>query len=412
MRYAIRMKITLIIVNDQNGSSFPARIARGATPALFGVSEHAQRKFWEFFTAHIRNPNTRRAYLIAAWRFADWCGHYGIPLAKVEPMVVAAYVEELTRKLAPASVKQHLAAIRMLFDWLVVSQIVPFNPATSVRGPKHVVKRGKTPVLSAEEARGLLDGIDLSTIAGLRDRALIGVLVFSFARISAAISMRVADYFTQGKRSSFRLHEKGGRYNVVPAHHLAQEYVDAYLEAAEVGDDRRGPLFRCCAVGRQDRLEDVDAYLEAAEVGDDRRGPLFRCCAVGRQDRLEDLAGDVAGHGAPDDQAPGAAGGTARGDLRAQLPGNRHHGISAERRRSRGRGADRRPRVDAYDAALQLCPGGDFARRDRAVSYLKQIRDLSAKLLETIALPETEAAIIVQESTHVTHGKHTPENSG
>ena len=190
------------------------------------------------------------------WRFADWCGHHGIPLAKVEPIVVAAYVEELTRKLAPASVKQHLAALRMLFDWLVVGQVLPFNPASSVRGPKHVVRKGKTPVLSAEEARGLLDGIDLSTLAGLRDRALIGVLVFSFARITAAVSMRVADYYTQGRRSFFWLHEKGGRYNVVPAHHLAREYVDAYLEAAELVEDRKGPLFRSCAVGRQDWLED------------------------------------------------------------------------------------------------------------------------------------------------------------
>ena len=194
-------------------------------------------------------------------------------------MVVAAYVEELTGKLAPASVKQHLAGIRMLFDWLVVGQVLPFNPASSVRGPKHVVKRGKTPVLSAEEARGLLDGIDLSTLAGLRDRALIGVLVFSFARITAAVSMRVSDYYTQGRRSFFRLHEKGGRYNVVPAHHLAQEYVDAYLDAAELVEDRKGSLFRCCAVGRQDRLED-QAMSRATS--------------------------------APDDQAPGASGGIAR----------------------------------------------------------------------------------------------------
>ncbi len=197
------MEDTLIIVNGPEGSSIPARVARGMTPALFGTSEQAERKFWEFFTAHIRNPNTRRAYLIAVWRFADWCGFHGIPLAKVEPMVVAAYVEELTGKLASASVKQHLAGIRMLFDWLVVGQVLPFNPASSVRGPKHVVKKGKTPVLTAEEARGLLDGIDLSTLAGQRDRALIGVLVFSFARITAAVSMRVADYYTQGKRFFF-----------------------------------------------------------------------------------------------------------------------------------------------------------------------------------------------------------------
>ena len=201
------------------------------------------------------------AYLVAVWRFADWCGHHGIPLTRVEPMVVAAYVEELTRKLALASVKQHLAAIRMLFDWLVVGLVLPFNPASSVRGPKHAVRKGKTPVLSAEEARGLLDGIDLSTLAGLRDRALIGVLVFSFARITAAVSMRVADYYTQGRRSFFRLHERG-RYNVVPAHHLAQEYVDAYLEVAELVEDRKGPLFRSCAV-----------FNKVSFVGSERRRP-------------------------------------------------------------------------------------------------------------------------------------------
>ena len=127
----------------------------------------------------------------------------------------------------------------MLFDWLVVGQVLPFNPASSVRGPKHVVKTGKTPVLSAKETRALLDGIDVSTLVGLRDLALLGVLVYSFARVSAAVSLRVVDYYTQGRRSSFRLHEKGGRYNVVPAHHTAQAYVDAYLEAAGIGEDRR-----------------------------------------------------------------------------------------------------------------------------------------------------------------------------
>ena len=117
------MEDALIIVDGQGGSSTPARIACGMTSALFGVSKQAQRKLWEFFTAHIRTPNTRRAYLIAVWRFADWWGHRGIHLAKVEPMVVAAYVEEFTRKLAPASVKQHLAAIGMLSDWLIVGQV-------------------------------------------------------------------------------------------------------------------------------------------------------------------------------------------------------------------------------------------------------------------------------------------------
>ena len=135
-------------------------------------------------------------------------------------------------------------------------QVLPFNPASSVRGPKHVVKTGKTPVLSAKETRALLDGIDVSTLVGLRDRALLGVLVYSFARVSAAGSLRVADYYTQGPRSFFRLHEKGGRYNVVPAHHTAQTYVDAYLIAAAIGEDRRGPLFRSCEPGQRDALQD------------------------------------------------------------------------------------------------------------------------------------------------------------
>ena len=140
--------------------------------------------------------NTRHAYLAAVRRFAEWCERRSVALDEVEPMVVAAYVEELTRALSPASVKQHLAALRMLFDWLVVGQVLPFNPASSVRGPRHVVKTGKTPVLSAKETRALLDGIDVTTLVGLRDRAFLGILVYSFARVSAAVSLRVADYYT------------------------------------------------------------------------------------------------------------------------------------------------------------------------------------------------------------------------
>ena len=230
------------------------RLKRVSAPVLFSPTAHAERRFWEFFTAHIRNPNTRLAYLTAARRFAAWCEGPGLALDQVEPMVVAAYVEQLSGALSAPSVKQHLAALRMLFDWLVVGQVLPFNPASSVRGPKHIVKSGKTPVLSAAETRALLDGIDVATLAGLRDRALLGVLVYSFARVSAAVSMCVGDYYTQGSRSFFRLHEKGGRYNVVPAHHSARAYVDAYLAAADIAEDHRSPLFRPCPPGRNDAL--------------------------------------------------------------------------------------------------------------------------------------------------------------
>ena len=228
-----------------------SRISHRITPVLFADSDGAEKRFWEFFTANIRNPNTRMAYLMAAYRFADWCEVRSLTLDRVEPMLVAAYIEQLTKAYAPATVKQHLAAIRRLFDWLVVGQVVPFNPASSVRGPKHVVKTGKTPVLTAGEARGLLDRINTDTLVGLRDRALIGLMVYSFARVSAAVAMRVADYYTQGKRSFFRLHEKGGKYLVVPAHHVGQAYVDEYIDAAGIGDDRQEPLFRSSGQGRR-----------------------------------------------------------------------------------------------------------------------------------------------------------------
>ncbi len=224
----------------------------GRVPALFiDAGSDAVRRFIEFFTANIRNRNTRAAYAFAVVRFADWCAAREIALAQLTPVVVAAYIEELGQHLDKPSVKQHLAALRMLFDYLVTRQVIPMNPAYAVRGPKHVVKTGRTPVLTAEETRILLDHIDISTIAGLRDRAIIGAMVYSFARVGAVVGTNVEDYFQEGKRWWFRLHEKGGKRHEVPAHHNAEAYVDAYLAAAHIADDRKGPLFRSLNRRRQ-----------------------------------------------------------------------------------------------------------------------------------------------------------------
>src|SRR2546427_4144359 len=213
----------------------PAAIAR--------AGEQAAWRFIEFFTANIRNKNTRAAYAQAVREFFSWCEAHGLhDLDQIRPVVIAGYIEQ--HQGAAPTVKQHLAAIRMLFDWLVIGQIVPVNPAGSVRGPKHVVKCGKTPVLKADQARTLLDFIKTDTIVGLRDRALIGVMVYSFARVSASIRMRVEDYYQSGKRWWFRLHEKGGKRHEVPAHHNAEAYVDAYLNAAGISGENKTPLFR------------------------------------------------------------------------------------------------------------------------------------------------------------------------
>lgn len=235
------------------GDSLVGRHAKPQVPALIGqAGECASRRYLEFFTAQIRNRGTRQAYGHAASQFFDWCTGQGIAFERIEPIVVATYIELLTQRLSPPTVKLHLAAIRMLYDYLVIGQIVPFNPAASVRGPKHVVKKGKTPVLTAAEARELLDAIDVSTIAGLRDRALIGVMVFSFARVSATLAMNVEDCFEQGRRMWFRLHEKGGKYHEVPAHHLAEQYLDAYLLAADSDRQGKTPLFR--SIGKDKQL--------------------------------------------------------------------------------------------------------------------------------------------------------------
>lgn len=195
-------------------------------PALFLANARASERFWEFFAANIRNKNTRRAYYRAACRFSDWCeGRNLFDLAMVKPMDVAAFIEKLQTTHSKPTVKQHLVALRMLFDWLVVGHIMELNPAHSVRGPKHVVKKGKTPVLVADEARTLLDSIDTSTVMGLRDRAIIALMAYTFARVGAATAMKVEDYFVQGRRSQIRLYEKGGKVITVPAHHNLDEYL-------------------------------------------------------------------------------------------------------------------------------------------------------------------------------------------
>jgi integrase/recombinase XerD len=157
----------------------------------------------------------------------------------------------LGQRVSRPTVKQHLAALRMLFDYLVMGQVLAANPAYAVRGPKYVTRKGKTPVLTAGETRILLDRIDVSTIVGRRDRAIIGVMVYTFARVGATMGMKVEDYFQQGKRCWLRLHEKGGKRHEVPAHHNVEAYVDAYLEAAQIAGDRKGPLFRSLDRRRQ-----------------------------------------------------------------------------------------------------------------------------------------------------------------
>jgi site-specific recombinase XerD len=233
--------------------------------AIMGAGEHVARRFLEFFAAQIRNKNTRMAYYRAVCHFFGWVEQHRVgELPDIEPLHVAAYIEALQATASKPTVKQHLAAIRMLFDWLIIGQVLAVNPAHAVRGPKHVVRRGKTPVLTEEQARRLLESIDTSTLVGLRDRALIGVMIYSFARIGAVVAMKVEDYYPGGKRWWLRLHEKGGKRHEMPAHHKLEGFIDEYVAAAGIREDGKAPLFRS-AIGKTDVLSEkpmnrVDAY--------------------------------------------------------------------------------------------------------------------------------------------------------
>jgi len=208
------------------------------------IGDQASWRYVEFFTANIRNPNTRRAYARACSRFFTWCEERGLTLATIRPFDVAAWVEGLQQDHSAPGVKQQLAAVRMLFDWLITGQVMPSNPAAAVRGPKHIVKTGKTPVLDGTEWRKLIDAIPTDTVRDLRDRALIATLTYSFARIGAALKMKVEDLRSRGAGWIIRLHEKGGKHHAMPCHHALAEALHAYITAARIGDNRKGFLFR------------------------------------------------------------------------------------------------------------------------------------------------------------------------
>jgi integrase/recombinase XerC len=230
----------------------PARRADSGLPVpalVASAGDKARTRFFEFFAANIRNKHTRRAYVQATQEFLAWCESARVmSIEGVKPLNVATRIEQLGREHAAPTVKQRLAAIRHLFDWLVTGQVMPVNPASSVRGPSHSVKRGKTRALDPSEARALLDAIDVTTPVGLRDRALIGLMVYSFARIGAALAMKVEDVYVQNRRLWVRLHEKGGKRHEMPCHHNLEAYLHGYIDGCGLGQDAKGQLFR--TIGR------------------------------------------------------------------------------------------------------------------------------------------------------------------
>lgn len=278
----------------------PASPGTFPVPALIAnAGEKTSEHFLEFFAATIRNKNTRAAYMQAVAQFCRWCEGHELQLHTIRPLHVSAYIEAMP--LTAPSVKQHLAALRGLFNWLVVKQAVPDNPALFVKGPKFSRQIGVTPILEAEQMRLLLNSIAITRevkiprkhgggvrvetdVKGLRDRAIIAIMAYTFARVSAVLKLKRGDYTLQGKRARLRLLEKGNKEKLVWLHHEAEQYLDSYLEAAAVGESGAA-LFQTLnknhrltglPLSRRDMLRAVKGRCAAAGLPDTICNHTFR----------------------------------------------------------------------------------------------------------------------------------------
>lgn len=210
------------------------------------VEAGAREAMDQFFDAEIDNPRTRRAYVKASadfFRFA--LPMIGAGLGSLTAVHFSGWIEAMKeRGLSTPTIKQRLAGVRMLFQSLARQQIIKWNPVAVVKGPRYTVQTGKTPMLDGEETHLLLNAIDTSTLIGLRDRAMIGTMAYSFARVSAVTSLDVVHAFHQRQRLWLRLTEKGGQCKDVPCHHHLETYLSEWIEAAELADMPDAPLFQ------------------------------------------------------------------------------------------------------------------------------------------------------------------------
>ncbi|MBC7816278.1 MAG: tyrosine-type recombinase/integrase [Planctomycetaceae bacterium] len=222
----------------------PASARSAEAPAIIRNAGPAAQFAWdEFIFGEIRNPHTRAAYSHAIQRFLDWSHQRGIDLARITPRNVGEYLD--SQSLATVTKKLHLAAIRRLFDFLVMRHAVILNPAASVRTERHQVIEGKTPEIGVDAARRLLASLDTSHVVGLRDRAILAVLIYTAARVGAVAKLRRADFYWSADQACLRFTEKGGKSREIPVRHDLQKFIAAYIEFAGCDfADKSSSLFR------------------------------------------------------------------------------------------------------------------------------------------------------------------------
>lgn len=199
-------------------SNVPAIVASHGTQGRFAWDE--------YFSGKLRNSHTRNAYLRAVHQFLDWVANECVELQQVTPGMIGRYFDQHTG--SPPTKKQHMSAIRGLFNVLVLRHVIVLNPALSVKTERFSAVEGKTPEISTEQARLLVSSIELYNPVAYRDRAIIAMLIYTAARVGAIAGLRRGDIIDEGTQFSIRFREKGGKHRSIPIRHDLEQYLQEY----------------------------------------------------------------------------------------------------------------------------------------------------------------------------------------
>jgi site-specific recombinase XerD len=235
--------------------NFPSPISEELPEIIHRSGSAATFAAQEFFFGTIRNEHTRRAYLHAVKLFLAWVEkHGGGELVNIAPWDVGKYFLELAKTTSIATRNQHLSALRHFFDGMVTRHAIVLNPALSVRGERYTAIEGKTPEISIEQARALLSSIDTSHVVGLRDRAILAILVYTSSRAGAVAKLKRGNFYQGSGQWMLHFAEKGGKSREIPVRHDLQETISAYIDGAGLQDAPKDtPLFQS-ALKKQRRL--------------------------------------------------------------------------------------------------------------------------------------------------------------
>ena len=237
---------TVIMLLNRTGE-----VSRPDLPSLIQAAG-ASFAWDEFFAGVIRNRHTRIAYLHAVRKFLAWVEPTGCPLERISPGMVGAYFDQHPGSLPTK--KLHLAALRAFFDLLVTRHVLILNPAATVRGERYVAVEGKTPEITREQARTLLNSIDTASPIGRRDKAIIAALIYTAARAGAVAHLKLQDFVWDGTQYSLRFLEKGGKSRLIPVRHDLQGYLLDYLQSFDwKAEEQKSVLFRT-GIGRTGKL--------------------------------------------------------------------------------------------------------------------------------------------------------------